>query len=43
MLEQGGHLPDCIVILDRPDEIIMDFALGRCEDSSTGTMQSTTL
>jgi len=28
--------PDCVVLLDRPTELIMEFALGRCTDTTTG-------
>ena len=28
--------PDAVVVLDRPDALLRDFALGRCTDSATG-------
>ena len=28
--------PDCVISLIRPDELIKEFALGRCTDSATG-------
>ena len=28
--------PDCVVLLERPAELIKEFALGRCTDSLTG-------
>ncbi|KAH8070184.1 adenylate kinase [Aureococcus anophagefferens] len=30
--------PDAIVVLDRPDDLAVDFVLGRCTDSATGTV-----
>jgi len=29
-------LPDAVILLERPDELIKEFALGRCFDSTTG-------
>jgi hypothetical protein len=28
--------PDCVVVLDRPDELVREFALGRMIDTATG-------
>jgi hypothetical protein len=28
--------PDCVIVLDRPDELVKEFALGRMTDSATG-------
>jgi adenylate kinase family enzyme len=28
--------PDCVVVLERPDELVKEFALGRMTDSATG-------
>jgi adenylate kinase family enzyme len=36
MLTQEGLVPDCIIVLDRPDELVREFTLGRMSDSSTG-------
>jgi Adenylate kinase len=36
MLTTEGLVPDCIVVLDRPDELVREFTLGRMSDSSTG-------
>lgn len=30
--------PDAVVVLDRPDDLAVDFVLGRCTDSATGTV-----
>ena len=37
-MASGGPamLPDAVVVLDRPDDLAVDFCLGRCEDSATG-------
>ena len=32
----GGLRPDCVIVLDRPDELCKEFALGRMTDSATG-------
>jgi hypothetical protein len=36
MLTTEGLVPDCIIVLDRPDELVREFTLGRMSDSSTG-------
>jgi hypothetical protein len=36
LLGEVGIEPDCIVVLDRPDELVREFALGRMSDSATG-------
>jgi hypothetical protein len=36
MLTKEGLVPDCIIVLDRPDELVREFTLGRMSDSSTG-------
>jgi hypothetical protein len=28
--------PDCVIALDRPDELVKEFALGRMTDSAKG-------
>ena len=35
---ESGHVlrPDCVVVLERPDELVKEFALGRMTDSATG-------
>ena len=32
----SGLRPDCVIVLDRPDELCKEFALGRMTDSATG-------
>eukprot|EP00293_Proteomonas_sulcata_P007039 CAMPEP_0184300134 /NCGR_PEP_ID=MMETSP1049-20130417/10612_1 /TAXON_ID=77928 /ORGANISM="Proteomonas sulcata, Strain CCMP704" /LENGTH=525 /DNA_ID=CAMNT_0026610777 /DNA_START=29 /DNA_END=1606 /DNA_ORIENTATION=+ len=37
MLQEGHDLrPDCVIVLERPDELIKEFSLGRMTDSATG-------
>ena len=31
-------VPDAVVVLDRPDALALDFTMGRCTDSATGTV-----
>ncbi|CAM9568541.1 unnamed protein product [Chrysoparadoxa australica] len=37
-LREMDVVPDCIIFLDRPDEVIKEFCLGRMEDSATGVI-----
>jgi len=34
--EEDLLAPDCVIVLDRPDDLALDVALGRCTDSATG-------
>ena len=40
MVEAGGEWealrPDAAVLIERPDELVKEFSLGRCCDSTTG-------
>ncbi|CAM9242463.1 unnamed protein product [Discosporangium mesarthrocarpum] len=36
LLKKNGLTPDCIVVLERPDELVREFSLGRFTDSLTG-------
>eukprot|EP00611_Tribonema_gayanum_P019269 TRINITY_DN3302_c0_g2_i1.p1 TRINITY_DN3302_c0_g2~~TRINITY_DN3302_c0_g2_i1.p1 ORF type:complete len:711 (+),score=209.74 TRINITY_DN3302_c0_g2_i1:2723-4855(+) len=38
LLAEAELVPDCIVVLERPDELVREFALGRMQDSATGTI-----
>jgi adenylate kinase family enzyme len=35
-VSESGLKPDCVIVLDRPDELCKEFALGRMTDSATG-------
>ncbi|CAN0260460.1 unnamed protein product [Ascophyllum nodosum] len=37
-LSEHGIAPDLIVMLERPDELVREFSLGRCTDSTTGVI-----
>lgn len=37
-LVSEGIVPDLIVMLERPDELVKEFSLGRCTDLSTGVI-----
>jgi adenylate kinase len=34
--ESSALVPDCVVVLDRPIELMKEFSLGRCSDPETG-------
>ncbi|CAM9461830.1 unnamed protein product, partial [Choristocarpus tenellus] len=36
LLRKENMVPDCVVVLERPDELVREFSLGRCMDSMTG-------
>lgn len=38
LLNDEGIKPDFIVLLDRPDELVREFSMGRCTDSTTGVI-----
>ena len=33
-----GVVPDLIIMLERPDELVKEFSLGRCTDPTTGVI-----
>ncbi len=33
-----GIVPDLIIMLERPDELVKEFSLGRCTDPTTGVI-----
>lgn len=33
-----GIAPDLIIMLERPDELVKEFSLGRCTDPTTGVI-----
>ena len=37
-LGSKGVVPDLIVMLERPDELVKEFSLGRCTDPTTGVI-----
>lgn len=37
-LHEEGIVPDLIVMLERPDELVKEFSMGRCTDSTTGVI-----
>ena len=37
MLEDEALRPDAVVLIERPDELVKEFCLGRCFDSTTGS------
>lgn len=37
-LGSKGVVPDLIIMLERPDELVKEFSLGRCTDPTTGVI-----
>ena len=38
LMAEAGLAPDAIIVLDRPDDLVREFCLGRCTDSATGVI-----
>lgn len=37
-LNAQGTIPDLIIMLERPDELVREFSMGRCTDATTGVI-----
>ena len=37
-LSAEGIVPDLIIMLERPDELVREFSMGRCTDPTTGVI-----
>lgn len=37
-MSEEGIVPDLIIMLERPDELVREFSMGRCTDPTTGVI-----